>query len=130
MDYTDKERADSAEAVLKGYYSNDDVQAHFAKFDPPEDPDKALKLAWRDVYNKIVPQDVGDFYNLWMNNPNYIKQVFKDLLDNQKVLNFVRVEVIGKVIEQFDGDSNDTVVIGDLIPFLEELRTKYTEGSV
>jgi len=95
MEYTEKERRESAEAALKILNDTIDVgfdcgNEHFAKFNPP-DPDKELKDIWRQICNIIR-------MNLTSTSDSYKNAESFGILATQARLNEVRRGVLDEFL--------------------------------
>jgi len=120
------ERAESAEKWMektKESHDNGDIQMEFqAEYDfhmKTYAPKDELRDKWVKFCDKWQPMG-----HLNMRDAETIA-----LAESLGIFNHRAVEALDKIVAQFDGDSNDTVVIGDLIPFIEGLQSKYKGDS-
>jgi len=120
--YPDKERYESAEALLKtfgtGQYSQREVLEHFTKFDPP-DPDKELRervIVFENWLDKHGFQNFEELYN---------KMIELNYLATQAHDNEVRSKMLDQVVYSFNKFQNNATK-----ETIKELRTRYkTEGE-
>jgi len=119
MKYTEKERRESAESVLKRIkkvtdpYANTDIDTHFAKFDPP-DPDKELRDRFEEYEAWAVLTEHSTHFKME-------KAIELKILATEARLNEVRVEVLEEVQRRFE----DGALFDDIF---KELRTRYSKG--
>jgi len=127
MSYTDKERYESAEAILKVIHDGDqangttnlskNLKSHFAKFTKPEDPDKEL----REMFNKFLeymhPNTPLKYETL------FDKAIELNLLATASVLQAERVKALDIVIAIMNRKE------GWGISDIEDLREDYIDGK-